>query len=72
MNGYGLSRADLIRRGETLNSLKLQQQSLNMRLLLALQNHDEAMQAELEAQLKEVIGQIECMGGKRPDQSRSS
>jgi len=73
MSGYGLSRADLIRRGETLNSLKLQQQSLNMRLLLAFQNHDEAMQTELEAQLKEVAGQIECMGqgGKPPHPSRS-
>ncbi len=73
MNGYGLSRADLIRRGETLNSLKLQQQSLNMRMLLALQNHDEAMQAELEAQLKEISGQIECMGqgGKPPEPSHS-
>jgi len=62
MSGYGLSKADLIRRGETMNSLKSQQQTLNMRLLLALQNHDEEMQAELRSQLKEVENQIFCMG----------
>jgi len=62
MNGYGLSRADLIRRGETMSGLKMKQQSLNMRLLLALQNHDKEAQAELERQLKAVADQIACMG----------
>ncbi len=62
MIDYGWSRADLIRRGETMNGLKMKQQSLNMQLLLALQNHDEAMQAELEKQLKAVTDQIACMG----------
>ncbi len=65
MNGYGLSRADLIRRGENMNSLKMKQQSLNMQLLLALQNHDEKAQAELERQLKAVTDQIACMGQTR-------
>lgn len=71
MNGYGLSRADLIRRGETMNSLKLKQQSLNMQLLMALQNHDCETQAELETQLEEVAAQIACMGqgGKPPGPS---
>jgi len=62
MSGYGMSKADLIRRGETMNSLKSKQQSLNMRLLLAMQNHDEEMQADLISQLKEVEDQIFCMG----------
>jgi len=62
MSDYGISKADLIRRGETMNSLKSRQRSLNMRLLLALQNHDEEMQAELRSQLKEVEDQIFCMG----------
>jgi len=62
MSGCGMSRADLIRRGETMNSLKSKQQSLNMRLLLAMQNHDEEMQVELKSQLKEVEDQIFCMG----------
>lgn len=62
MSGYGLSRAELIRRGETLHSLKNRQQSLNMRLRLALQNHDEETQSELERQLAEVAKQISCMG----------
>jgi len=62
MSGYGVPKSDLIRRGETMNSLKSKQRSLNMRLLLAMQNHDEEMQAELKAQLKEVEDQIFCMG----------
>ncbi len=65
MNSYGLSRADLIRRGENMNSLKMKQQSLNMQLLLALQNHDEEAQVELERQLKAVTDQIACMGQTR-------
>jgi len=64
MSGYGLSRAELIRRGETLSRLKDRQQSLNMRLRLALQNHDEETQAEVERQLAEVTRQISCMGLK--------
>jgi len=62
MSCYGASKSDLIRRGETMNSLKSKQRSLNMRLLLAIQNHDEEMQAELRSQLKEVEDQISCMG----------
>ncbi len=62
MIDYGWSRADLIRRGETMNSLKMKQQSLNMQLLLALQSHDEEAQAELEGQLKSVANQITRMG----------
>lgn len=62
MSGYGLSRSDLVRRGETMNNLRDRQRALNMRLLLAVQNHDEAMQSELESQLEELAEQISCLG----------
>ena len=39
MSGYGPSRSELIRRGETMNGLRDRQHMLNMRLLLAIQNH---------------------------------
>lgn len=65
MSYYRLPKTDLIRRGETMSSLRSQQQTLNARLLLALQNHDEEMQAELKAQLKEVEDRIICMGQVR-------
>lgn len=70
MSGYGLSRGDLVRRGETMNHLRDRQRTLNMRLLLAVQNHDEAMQSELEGQLEEVTKQISCLG-LNPDPQRS-
>ena len=41
-------------RRQTLNTLKEQQHSLNMRILLAVQLHDCAGQAELERQLAEL------------------
>lgn len=65
MSSYRSPKTDLIRRGETMNSLRNQQQTLNARLMLALQNHDKEMQSKLELQLKAVADQIACMGQVR-------
>jgi hypothetical protein len=55
------------RYGITLEDLKRREYSLNMRLLLSLENHDEAMQRDLEQQLREVKGQIDALQcGSRP------
>lgn len=53
-------------RAGTLNALKEQMCSLNMRMLLALQNHDEETQEEIRKQmavLQEEIDQM-CLGGR--------
>ena len=62
MSGYGFSRSELVRRGETMNGLKDRQHALNMRLLLAIQSHDAGMQAELELRLEELREQIRRLG----------
>lgn len=51
-------------RGVTLNSLKDQLYSLNMRLLLAMQNHDEQAQADVREQMATVQKEIDqmCLG----------
>lgn len=45
----------------TLNSLKEQLYSLNMRMLLALQNHDTAAQNEIQLALEKVQNDIDRM-----------
>lgn len=62
MDGYGLSKAELIRRGVTMNRLQQERRALNMRLLLAMQNHDTAAQEEIERQMQQVQDQIRCIG----------
>ncbi len=54
-------------RGITLNMLIDAQHALNMRLLLALQNHDVECQRKLTEELREVQNQIDRMrsGGRR-------
>lgn len=47
--------------GTTLNDLKEQRYSLNMRLLFAMQIHDAEMQAALADEIKEIDGQIAHM-----------
>jgi TolA-binding protein len=61
MSAYPPSRSTPGRYSVTLEALKEQQHSLNMRLLLALQNHDEEAQAELEQQLGELQKRIDRM-----------
>ncbi|MCI9295644.1 MAG: hypothetical protein HFF48_10545 [Lawsonibacter sp.] len=45
-----------------MNGLRDRQHTLNMRLLLAIQNHDVPLQAELESQLEEILAQIQLLG----------
>lgn len=45
----------------TLNRLKEQLYSLNMRMLLALQNHDTAAQNEIQLALEKVQNDIDRM-----------
>ena len=49
----------------TLNSLKEQMYSLNMRMLLAMQNHDEDTQEDIQQQMKALQMEIDqmCLGG---------
>lgn len=56
-----------INRGTTLNSLKDQLYSLNMRMLFAIQNHDEQAQADVRDQIAAVQEEIDrmCLGGRR-------
>ena len=54
-----------VKRGVTLNTLKERLYTLNMRMLLAMQNHDGETQEELRkhiAALQEEISQM-CEGG---------
>lgn len=49
----------------TLNSLKEELYALNMRLLLAMQHHDEQAQQDIRAQMAALQAEIEqmCLGG---------
>lgn len=59
------SRSHTAARAGTLNALKEQQHSLNMRMLLAMQNHDEDAQENLRRQMAAVQLEIDrmCLGG---------
>lgn len=61
------SKAPPTSRGVTLNSLKDELYSLNMRMLLAMQNHDEKAQQDIKGQLAVVQAEIDqmCLGGHR-------
>ena len=52
-------------RAGTLNDLKERLHSLNMRMLLAMQNHDEDTQEEIRRQMEAVQMEIDqmCLGG---------
>ena len=60
------SMPNAIRRGTTLNSLKDQLYSLNMRMLLAMQNHDEDAQKDITEQMAVVQAEINqmCLGSQ--------
>ena len=66
MGDYHKSAATLAHRGVTLNSLKDQLYSLNMRMLLAMQNHNETAQKELKKQIARIQEEINlmCPGGR--------
>ena len=52
-------------RAGTLNNLKEQMYSLNMRMLLAIQNHDEEAQEEIRKQMMVLQKEMDqmCLGG---------
>lgn len=62
MGDHNKSRAEFVSRGITLNSLKEELYSLNMRLRLAMENHDEEAQEELKKQMAELQKDIDSMG----------
>ena len=61
MGDYQTARTSFTSRGITLNSLKDQLHSLNMRMLLAMQNHNEETQEELKKQMADVQKDIDRM-----------
>ena len=60
------SKATPASRGVTLNSLKDQLYSLNMRLLLAMQHHNEEAQEDIRKQMEAVQAEIDqmCLGSR--------
>lgn len=54
MNYYSNDKAESTERGVTMQNLKEELYSLNMRILLAMQYHDDDTQAELESQMQVV------------------
>nr|WP_325299806.1 hypothetical protein [uncultured Oscillibacter sp.] len=63
MSGYR-SKNTPVSRGVTLNTLKDELYSLNMRLLLAMQHHNEEAQEDIRAQMAAVQAEIDqiCSG----------
>ncbi len=61
MGDYRKSSTALPVPGTTLNNLKDQLYSLNMRMLLAIQNHDEETQKRIKKQMTEVQAEIDSM-----------
>ena len=59
------SKAKPASRGITLNGLKDELYSLNMRMLLAMQHHNEEAQEEIKAQIAAVQEAIDQMGPGR-------
>ncbi len=53
-------------RGVTLNSLRDQMYSLSMRLLLAMKNHDEQAQKDIQKEMAALQDEIDrlCLGGR--------
>lgn len=61
MGNYQRSRTASTSRSITFDRLKDQLHSLNMRMLLAMQHHDENAQEELKKQMAEVQEEIDRM-----------
>lgn len=70
------SKTRTVNRTGTLNDLKERLHSLNMRMLLAMQNHDEDTQKDIRKQMAAVQMKIEQMrlgdGYRRPQNNQSS
>jgi Mg2+ and Co2+ transporter CorA len=67
MSGYYFKTTP-VSRGVTLHYLKDQLYSLNMRLLLAIQHHNEEMQEDIKKQMAEIQAEIDqmCLRGRHP------
>ncbi len=68
MSDYRKSKTEFSSRNVTFNSLKDEMYSLNMRMLLAIQNHNQEMQEEINKQMTSVQNEIDRMsagGGHR-------
>lgn len=63
MSSY--SKPEPARRGVTLSSLKDSLHSLNMRLLLAMEHHNEEAQEDIKAQMASVQAEIDRMSSGR-------
>ena len=61
MGDYRELKPAFTNRGTTLSVLKEELYSLNMRMLWAMQNHNEEAQEELKEQIAEVQKEIDCM-----------
>ena len=61
MSGYR-SKNTAVSRGVTLNTLKDELYSLNMRLLLAMQHHNKEAQEDIQAQMAVVRAKIDQDG----------
>lgn len=66
MSDYPELKTTFSGRNITLNSLKDELHSLNMRLLLAIQSRNQEAQAEIKKQMSCVQNEIDCMcaGGR--------
>jgi len=62
MGDHVKSRTEFVSRGVTLNSLKEELYSLNMRLRLAMQTSDISEQESLQKQIDELLADIDCIG----------
>ncbi|MCI9213874.1 MAG: hypothetical protein HFF75_01235 [Oscillospiraceae bacterium] len=60
MSSY-YSETTPVNRGVTLHYLKDQLYSLNMRLLLAIQHHNEEIQEDIKKQMAEIQAEIDQM-----------
>ena len=60
------SRNRAVNRAGTLNGLREQLYSLNMRMLLAMQNHDEAEQARIASEIAAVQKKISDFSLRNP------
>lgn len=61
-----MEKDKLQRRGITLNVLKDELHSLNRRMLLAMQNHDEAEQARITREIAAVQEKISDLSFRNP------
>ena len=69
MDGHQEEKISPVSRSITWSCLKKELYSLNMRMLLAMQSHDEEMQRELKMQIEKLQEEMDWMGfgGRKSD-----